>query len=152
LFYTTQIPVCLWFLTKNKQENPIHGYRNREGETLFIDARNMGSMIDRTQKDLTKVEIAKITQTYHAWRGEEKDGNYEYVDGYSKSASLEEIKANDYVLTPGRYVGIAEEEDDGIHFEDRMKKLSTILYSPMNQGNLLDIEIKGILDSIGYGN
>lgn len=74
------------------------------------------------------------------------------MDGYSKSASLEEIKANDYVLTPGQYVGIAEEEDDGIHFEDRMKKLSTILYSQMNQGNLLDIEIKGILDSIGYGN
>ena len=67
LFYTTQIPVCLWFVCKNTQENPIHGYRNREGETLFIDARNMGSMIDRTQKDLTKVDIAKITQTYHAW-------------------------------------------------------------------------------------
>ena len=112
LFYTTQIPVCLWFMTKNKKQDDEKGYRNREGETLFIDARNMGEMVDRTHKELTTADIDEITRTYHAWRGEEKDGDYEDIAGYCKAASLEEIKANDYVLTPGRYVGVAEEEDD----------------------------------------
>ncbi len=112
LFYTTQIPVCLWFMTKNKKEDPERGYRNREGETLFIDAREMGSMISRVQRELTDEDVAKITRTYHAWRGEEKDGEYEDIAGFCKSATLKEIAKNDYVLTPGRYVGMAEVADD----------------------------------------
>ncbi|HCT53685.1 MAG TPA: DNA methyltransferase [Balneola sp.] len=150
LFYTTQIPVCLWFMTKNKKEDSVHGYRNREDETLFIDARNMGTMIDRTQKELTDDDIAEITRTYHAWRGEEKDGDYEDIAGYCKSASLEEIKANDYVLTPGRYVGIEEEEDDGIHFEDRMTELTETLKSQMAESEQLDAEIRENLKVLGY--
>ena len=103
LFYTTQIPVFLWFITKSKKEDKIHGYRNREGETLFIDARNMGTMINRTQKELSAEDIAEISSTYHAWRGEEKDGEYEDIAGYCKSAQLEDIQKNDYA-----WVGMLE--------------------------------------------
>tara|TARA_R110000737_G_C14624193_1_gene494258 strand:+ start:11171 stop:12757 length:1587 start_codon:yes stop_codon:yes gene_type:complete len=151
LFYTTQIPVCLWFITKNKKEDTDRGYRNREGETLFIDAREMGSMISRTNKELTNDDIADIARTYHAWRGEEKDGSYEDKAGYSKSATLEEIKANDFVLTPGRYVGAAEIEDDGIPFEVKMKELSQTLYSQMEQAEVLDKVIRQNLEVLGYG-
>ncbi|MDR9375389.1 MAG: class I SAM-dependent DNA methyltransferase, partial [Schleiferiaceae bacterium] len=108
LFYTTQIPVCLWFMTKNKKADPERGFRNRQGETLFIDAREMGRMISRKQCELTETELDKITGTYHAWRGEEKDGEYQDIAGFCKSARLKEIAKNDYVLTPGRYVGMAE--------------------------------------------
>jgi type I restriction enzyme M protein len=151
LFYTTQIPVCLWFITKNKKEDKEKGYRNREGETLFIDAREMGSMINRTNKELTNDDIADIARTYHAWRGEEKDGNYQDKSGYSKSTLLAEIKANDYVLTPGRYVGSAEIEDDGIPFETKMSELSKTLLSQMNQAKELDIAIHQNLKELGYG-
>jgi type I restriction enzyme M protein len=151
LFYTTQIPVCLWFITKNKKEDKEKGYRNRKGETLFIDAREMGSMINRTNKELTNGDIADIARTYHAWRGEEKDGNYQDKSGYSKSTLLAEIKANDYVLAPGRYVGAAEIEDDGIPFETKMSELSKTLLSQMNQAKELDIAIHQNLKELGYG-
>lgn len=156
LFYTTQIPVCLWFLTKNKKAAVIPGHtdsnhRNREGETLFIDARNMGSMIDRTHKELTGDDIAEIARTYHAWRGEAKDGDYEDVPGFCKSALLEDIKANDYVLTPGRYVGAAELEDDGEVFEEKMRELTQTLYQQMDEAEKLDGVIKKNLAGLGYG-
>jgi len=150
LFYTTQIPVCLWFMTKNKKKDPEKGYRNREGETLFIDAREMGSMISRKQKDLTEEDINKITQTYHAWRGGDKEGDYEDVAGYSKSATLKEIAKNDYVLTPGRYVGMAEIEDDGIPFEEKMEELTSTLFDQMKEGKKLDVAIKENLAYLGY--
>jgi len=150
LFYTTQIPVCLWFITKNKKEDTERGYRNREGETLFIDAREMGSMISRVTKELTNDDIANISRTYHAWRGEEKDGNYEDKTGYSKSTLLDEIKSNDYVLTPGRYVGAAEILDDGISFETKISDLSKILYSQMVQAESLDKIIRKNLEGLGY--
>ena len=150
LFYTTQIPVCLWFMTKNKKQDDEHGYRNREGETLFIDARNMGTMTDRTHKELTPDDISEISRTYHAWRGEEKDGTYEDQAGYCKAAKLEDIKANDYVLTPGRYVGVAEEEDDGIPFEEKMGTLSGLLKEQMSQSEQLDTDIKDNLKILGY--
>ena len=110
LFYTTQIPVCLWFLTKNKKGNTeqgttLHKSKSREGETLFIDARQMGTMISRTTKELTTEDVAEITRTYHAWRGEEDNGEYEDVAGFCKAATQDEMKANDYVLTPGRLCG-----------------------------------------------
>jgi len=158
LFYTTQIPVCLWFLSRDKKaQSPMskaRGFRNRQGETLFIDARNIGAMIDRTHKELSSDDIANIGKTYHAWRGEAEAGGYEsYEDeaGYCKSATLEDIKANDYVLTPGRYVGAAPIEDDGIPFETKMAELSKTLYQQMEEGEKLDAVIRKNLGVLGYG-
>lgn len=151
LFYTTQIPVCLWFLTKNKKADSTRGYRDRTGETLFIDARQMGTMMSRIHKELTTEDIAHIAKTYHAWRGEEKDGDYQNEAGYCKAASLEEIKANEYVLTPGRYVGAAELEDDGVPFEEKMKELSSSLYTQMSKSEELDSKIRHNLEVLGYG-
>ncbi|TGA72231.1 DNA methyltransferase [Aliivibrio fischeri] len=163
LFYTTQIPVCLWFITKDKTANVGKGYRNREEETLFIDAREMGTMINRTNKELTVDDIAKIADTFHAWRSDDaelkarverdecKVEQYEDIAGYCKSATIDEIKANDYVLTPGRYVGAADIEDDGIPFETKMRELSQTLYSQMNQAEALDKAIRVNLEALGYG-
>jgi len=154
LFYTTQIPVCLWFITKSKTEQHFKDarepFRNRRGETLFIDARNMGSMVDRTHKELTENDIANIARTFHAWRGEKKDGSYEDVPGFCKSAILDDIKANDYVLTPGRYVGAAEIEDDGITFEEKMAELTQMLYGQMAESEKLDAVIRNNLEVLGY--
>ncbi|CAM1340167.1 class I SAM-dependent DNA methyltransferase [Tenacibaculum aestuarii] len=160
LFYTTQIPVCLWFMTKNKKGGNATGsnFRNREGETLFIDARNMGTMLDRTHKELTDDDIAEITNTYHNWRNkpvtssdsEQSEELYRDVAGYCKSATLEEIKKNDYILTPGRYVGIAAEEDDGIPFEEKMTELSQTLFAQMNEAAELDQTIRENLKLLGY--
>jgi len=163
LFYTTQIPVCLWFISKDKEGNNEQGMnkrRDRQGETLFIDAREMGTMLDRTIKELTNDDIAKITETYHIWRGEElatetqESENkklYEDIAGYCKSATLADIKANDYILTPGRYVGAAEIEDDGIPFETKMTELSQTLYKQMDQAEALDKAIRQNLEALGYG-
>jgi type I restriction enzyme M protein len=151
LFFTTQIPVCLWFLTKSKAEHKERDFRDRRGETLFIDARNMGSMIDRTHKELTVADIAEIARTYHAWRGEQKDGTYEDKAGFCKAARLDEIRANDYVLTPGRYVGAVAVEDDGIAFETKMAELSQTLFAQMKQAQELDAVIRRNLEGLGYG-
>ncbi|MCL1123392.1 type I restriction-modification system subunit M [Shewanella surugensis] len=165
LFYTTQIPVCLWFIAKDKRGNNESGMlkrRDRQGETLFIDAREMGSMVNRTLKELTDADIQAITQTYHTWRGEDlateqqpesayKQQSYEDKAGYCKSATIADIKANDYVLTPGRYVGAAEIADDGIPFEVKMQELSQTLYSQMSQAEALDNAIRKNLEALGYG-
>ena len=151
LFYTTQIPVCLWFLTKSKKADKQRGYRNREGETLFIDARQIGTMISRTQKELTEADIARIAKTYHAWRGEKKDGAYEDQAGYCKSATLEDIRKHDFVLTPGRYVGAADLEDDGIPFETKMTEMTQLLYQQMEESLKLDEVIRKNLEVLGYG-
>lgn len=163
LFFTTQIPVCIWFITKDKTENTTKGFRNRQKETLFIDAREMGTMISRTNKELTKDDIALIADTYHAWRcdevelkarierGDGKVEKYEDKAGFSKSATVEDIKANDFVLTPGRYVGAADVEDDGIPFETKMSELSQTLYNQMNQSKELDKTIRRNLEALGYG-
>ena len=207
LFYTTQIPVCLWFITKNKKqrphpENPEIQFRDRSGETLFIDARQLGTMIDRTQKELTKEDIELIASTYHNWRnvtpsiplkGEDviasdegakqspdvrlsgveaplelsdsrlkgargdkdtissKDqGGYSDIPGFCKSATLSEIAANDYVLTPGRYVGIAEEEEDVELFEEKMSELTATLKAQLDQAKVLDQAILENLKGLGY--
>ncbi|MBT6852192.1 MAG: N-6 DNA methylase, partial [Opitutae bacterium] len=150
LFFTTQIPVCLWFLSKNKQGDPQRGHRNRENQTLFIDARKIGSMISRTQKELSPEDISGIAKTYHDWRSESGD-TYEDIAGYCKSATLEEIQKHDYVLTPGRYVGAAPIEDDGIPFETKMTELSQTLYAQMEESNQLDSVIRKNLEGLGYG-
>jgi len=147
LFYTTQIPVCLWFLARDKKNS---GFRDRRGEMLFIDARKLGELRDRTHRELTEEDIAAITRTYHAWRGEAKDGVYEDVAGFCKSAKTEEIEKNNFVLTPGRYVGIEEEEDDGIPFEEKMERLSAELGNQMKQSSEMDDRIKSNLRELGY--
>jgi type I restriction enzyme M protein len=151
LFYTTPIPVCLWFLTKNKKANSERGYRNREGESLFIDARKIGSMINRTQKELLSDDIAAIAKTYHAWRGEAEVGVYEDQAGYCKSATLEDIRKHDYVLTPGLYVGAAALEDDGIPFETKMTEMTQTLYTQMEESATLEEVIRKNLEELGYG-
>ena len=145
LFYNTSIPVCLWFVTRDKKNNK---FRNRQGSTLFIDARNMGTMMDRRHKVLTDEEIAKISSTYHAWRGE--GGEYKDIPGFCKSATLEDIKQNDYILTPGRYVGFEEVKEDDEVFEAKMEKLTKELSDQLKKSSELDEEIRKNLKSIGF--
>jgi type I restriction enzyme M protein len=151
LFYTTQIPVCLWFMTRSKKADAKRGFRDRQGETLFIDARKMGSLIDRTHRELSTEEITEIGRTYHAWRGERKDGDYEDQPGFCKSATLDDIKSHHYVLTPGRYVGAEAIVDDGIPFEEKMAELSDTLYEQMRESIELDAVIRKNLEMLGYG-
>ena len=151
LFYTTQIPACLWFLTRSKAADNKRGYRNRRGESLFIDARNMGALIDRTHRELSADEIAAIAGTYHAWRGEAKDGAYEDRPGFCKSATLDDIASHDFVLTPGRYVGAEAVADDGVPFEEKMAELSGALYRQMRESLELDAVIRDNLERLGFG-
>lgn len=128
LFYSTQIPVCLWFLARDKKN---HKFRDRRGNVLFIDARKLGHMVDRTRKEFSDEDIAKIVGTYHAWRGEkgaiEARGAYEDVPGFCKSADIGLIRTHGHVLTPGRYVGAAEAEEDEIPFEEQFATLKAKL-------------------------
>lgn len=148
LFYTTQIPVCLWFVARNKKNGK---FRNRLGHTLFIDARKLGSLVDRTHKDFSDDEIGKVASTYHAWRGEKGAGEYRDVPGYCKSVDIGEIREHGYVLTPGRYVGAAEVEDDGILFEEKMAELSVRLYGQFAEAEKLEATIRKNLKTLGYG-
>ena len=145
LFFNTQIPACLWFIARDREN---HKFRNRQGEILFIDARKMGIMKDRRHRELTDEEIKKISSTYHAWRGE--GGEYKDIPGFCKSATLEEIRKQGYILTPGRYVGMVEEEDDGIPFEEKMKKLTHEVAEQMEEAKRLDEEIRKNLEKIGF--
>lgn len=148
LFYSTQIPACLWFLTREK--SPGKGRRDRRGQVLFIDARKMGELVDRTRRELTDAEIQKIADTYHAWRGEKNAGEYADVAGFCKSATLEEIRKHDHVLTPGRYVGAAEQEDDGEPFEEKMRRLSALWREQRAEGARLDALIEANLKELGF--
>ena len=125
LFYSTPIPACLWFLARNK--NPGGGRRDRRGSVLFINARKLGHMVDRTRKDFSGEDIAEISGTYRAWRGE--PGANDYVDkpGFCKAAMLEEIREYGHVLTPGRYIGAAQEDADDVPFDERFAELKDIL-------------------------
>jgi len=145
LFYNTMIPACLWFVTRDKKDNK---FRNRSGEILFIDARNMGQMIDRRHKELTNEDIKKISSTYHVWRGE--GGKYKDIPGFCKSAKLKEVEKHNFILTPGRYVGIQEVEEDPEEFEEKMKRLTSELKKQMQEGKKLDEEIKKNLGGIGF--
>jgi len=145
LFYATQIPVCLWFIARNKGGN---GHRDRTGETLFIDARKLGMMEDRTHKILTDEDITKIAGTYHAWRN--KDGQYEDEKGFCKAASLEEIRGHEYVLTPGRYVGMEDVVDNGVPFDEKMTQLTGELAEMFIKSHELEDEIRKRLGDIGY--
>lgn len=148
LFYSTQIPACLWFLTRERA--PGKGRRDRRGQVLFIDARKMGELVDRTRRELTDAEIQKIADTYHAWRGEKNAGEYADVAGFCKSATLEDIRKHDHVLTPGRYVGAAEQEDDGEPFEEKMRRLSALWREQRAEGARLDALIEANLNELGF--
>jgi type I restriction enzyme M protein len=124
LFYKTQIPACLWFLARNRSKATMHSgsFRNRSGEILFIDARKLGAMTSRKNKILTDTDIAQISEAYHNWRN--IDGKYEDVQGFCKSANLADVEANNFVLTPGRYVGTEDVIDDGIPYEEKVATIS----------------------------
>ncbi|MDQ3668176.1 MAG: type I restriction-modification system subunit M [Acidobacteriota bacterium] len=145
LFYNTQIPVCLWFIARDKRN---HRFRDRRGETLFIDARKMGSMIDRVHRELNKDDIQEIANTYHAWRGDKGSGEYKDVAGCAKSARLEEIRLHGHVLTPGRYVGNEEAGDDGEPFEDKMQRLTATLEEQFAESAKLEETIRANLAMI----
>lgn len=147
LFYSTQIPVCLWFVSKNKEKT---GKRERKNKILFIDARNLGFMADRTHKEFSAEDIQKIAGKFHAWRGTNDE---EYLDevGFCKESDLEEVRENDFILTPGRYVGLAEQEDDGEPFEEKMTRLTTELSEQFAKSKELEEQIRKALGGIGYG-
>jgi type I restriction enzyme M protein len=148
LFYSTQIPVCLWFITRRKEQN---GYRARSGETLFIDARKMGFMATRVNRDLSDEDIAKISTTYHNWKGKNYVAKYKDISGFCKSASLSEIREQNYVLTPGRYVGTEETTEDDATFHEKMKKLTAELRDQMVEGTRLNENIRDHLKKVGWG-
>jgi type I restriction enzyme M protein len=125
LFYSTQIPACLWFLARSKK--PGAGLRDRQGEVLFIDARKLGTLVDRTRRELSDEDISKIASTYHAWRGEKDAGIYADRSGFCKAATLKEIREHKHVLTPGRYIGAAETEDNELSFVERFAALCETL-------------------------
>jgi len=146
LFLNTQIPACLWFLSREKESNPNHPRRNK---ILFIDARNMGTLINRRTRELTEEDIRRIADTYHNWKKD--DGSYQDIPGFCKSASLDGeggVRALDYVLTPGRYVGLPDEEDD-FDFEERIKTLTAELKAQMEESAKLDERIKENLAKVG---
>jgi type I restriction enzyme M protein len=145
LFYSTQIPACLWFLARNKGNGR---FRDRRGEVLFIDARKLGHMVDRTRKEFSEEDISSIAGAYHAWRGEKDAGNYKDIPGFCKAAQLEEVKAHGYVLSPGRYVGTAEAEEDDTPFPERLAVLSGKLEKLFGEGERLTATIKTSLERI----
>ena len=159
LFYSTQIPACLWFLSRDKKN---HRFRDRRGQVLFVEARKLGVMVDRTHRELTDEEITRIADTYHAWRGsfltsspstgEDRDGGeYRDVAGFCKSAPLDEIRKHSHVLTPGRYVGAEAAEDDGEPFGKKMQRLTATLREQQAEAAKLDVAIAANLKELGYG-
>jgi len=152
LFYSTQIPACLWFLARDRRGgSPTRPMRDRRGQILFIDARKLGRMVDRIHRELTDEDIARIANTYHAWRGEKDTGEYEDVAGFCKSATLEEVRKHGYVLTPGRYVGAAEQEEDDEPFDQKMQRLVAQLREQQAEAAKLDAAITANLKELGYG-
>jgi type I restriction enzyme M protein len=149
LFYSTPIPACLWFLARNK--NPGKRLRDRRGRVLFIDARKMGTLVDRTRRELTDEEIQKIADTYHAWRGEPDCGKYTDVAGFCRSVPVAEIAKHDHVLTPGRYVGATEVQEDDEAFEQKILRLSAQWRQQCAEAAKLDAAIEANLKGLGYG-
>ncbi len=150
LFYSTQIPACLWFLARDKSNGLTKNakLRDRRGEVLFIDARKLGHLVDRTRREFSEEDIEKISQTYHAWRGEPDAGAYEDVPGFCKAAKIEDIGATGFALTPGRYVGAEEICDNDTSFEDQFRKLQTLLAAHFMEGDKLQKIIETNLSEI----
>lgn len=146
LFYSTQIPACLWFLARNK--NPGNGWRDRRGEMLFIDARKLGGLVDRTRRELSEEDILRIANTYHAWRGGPTAGSYEDISGFCKSASLDDIRKQGHVLAPGRYVGAADGAEDDEPPAEKLARLSAQLRALFSENAQLEGAIKNVLTEI----
>ena len=147
LFYSTQIPACLWFLARDRKNGK---FRDRRGHVLFIDARKLGRMADRTHRELTDEDVARIANTYHAWRGEKEAGDYADVPGFCKSAPLDEVRKHGHVLTPGRYVGAEAQEDDGEPFAEKMARLTATLREQQAAAATLDAAIAENLRALGF--
>ncbi len=145
LFYTTGIPASLWFVSRDRYD---HNFRDRHEEILFIDARKLGTMVDRRHRELSDKELKQIADTYHNWRN--PDGDYEDVKGFCKSAKIEEVEKNSYVLTPGRYVGTDFEMEDDEVFEEKMEKLTSELSAQFKESKELEAKIKENLKKVGY--
>ncbi|MCW5557914.1 MAG: N-6 DNA methylase, partial [Verrucomicrobiae bacterium] len=158
LFYSTQIPVCLWFLCRDKSgkgasrssSKSKRGFRDRRKQTLFIDARKLGALIDRVHRELTDADIQKIVSTYHAWRGDRSINPYKDLPGFCKSATTAEIAAHGHVLTPGRYVAAEEVEDGGEPFEEKMPRLVEELNRQFAESAKLEAAIRTNLKGFGY--
>ena len=148
LFYSTQIPACLWFLARDRQNGTFH---NRRGEILFIDARKLGRMVDRTHRELTDDDIARIADTYHAWRGEAGAGDYADTPGFCSSSPVDEVRKHSHVLTPGRYVGAEPQEDDGEPFDQKMARLTAQWREQQAEARKLDAAIEANLKMLGFG-
>ncbi|GID26637.1 type I restriction-modification system subunit M [Paractinoplanes brasiliensis] len=154
LFRTTAIPACLWFLTKDKGPQGAKGLTDRRGEILFIDARALGTMVDRTERILTDDDIARIADTYHAWRGTKsakaKNQTYENIPGFCHSATLDEVATHDHVLTPGRYVGAsaAEVDPDAVPLTERIEHLRKELYANFDESSHLEKVVRGVLGRV----
>jgi type I restriction enzyme M protein len=147
LFYSTQIPVCLWFLARNKKNGR---FRDRRGETLFIDARKMGTLVDRVHRELSDSDVATIAGTYHAWRGDKGAGDYADMTGFCKVATLDEIRKHGHLLTPGRYVGAAAAEQDAELFDEKMGRLAAMLRQQQGEAVALDAAIVTNLRELGF--
>jgi type I restriction enzyme M protein len=147
LFYSTGIPVCLWFLVKNKNDGKR---RDRRKQALFIDARKLGTLVDRVHRELTDADVERIVGTYHAWLGDEGAGKYEDTAGFCKAATTEDIAKRGYFLAPGRYVGAEEFEDDGEPFEEKMPRLVAELNAQFAQSAKLEKAIQANLRGLNY--
>lgn len=148
LFYSTGIPVSLWFLNRDKTPGGARAWRDRRGEVLFIDARSLGTMVDRTHRELTDADIATVSTTYHAWRGERDAGPYEDVPGFCASVALEEIAEHGHMLTPGRYVGATATGGGGEPLEQRIARLTGELDHALRAGNALEARIRSALGRV----
>ena len=148
LFYSTQIPACLWFLAQDRSNGK---FRSRYDEVLFIDARGLGRMVDRTHRELTDEDISRISDTYHAWRSVENDNDYADIPGFCRSVPLDEVRKHGHILTPGRYVGAPPQEEDDEPFEDRMEELAGELRRHQTEGTKLDVVIRENLELLGFG-
>jgi len=147
LFYTTSIPVCLWIISKGKESDE---YRNRTDETLFINAKELYESIDRTQNRLTREHIETIADTVRAYRGEDTVDEYEDKTGFSKVATTDEIAENDYIVTPGRYVGIERDTENEVPYEIKMEELSAELREQFQRSNALQEDIEANLEELGF--
>ncbi|HNR21944.1 MAG TPA: N-6 DNA methylase, partial [Steroidobacteraceae bacterium] len=148
LFYSTPIPACLWFLARDRKNGK---FRDRRGQMLFVDARKLGRLVDRTHRELADEDIARIADTYHAWRGETGAGEYADVPGFCKSAPLDDVRKHGHLLTPGRYVGAEAQEDDGEPFDEKMRRLTATLREQQAEAAKLDAAIAANLRELGYG-
>lgn len=149
LFYSTPIPVCLWFLARSKRNSR---FRDRRGEVLFIDARKLGTLVDRVHRELSDDDVARIAGAYHAWRGDKDAGRaFEDVPGFCKAATLDDIRRHGHVLTPGRYVGAEAAEEDDEPFEEKMKRLAAAFGCQREAAQKLDAAITASLKDLGYG-